>query len=239
MRPCDSVAGTRCTRCTPPSYFRCAHTPCAGSVDDALDRDLHVLVAAEVGLVALEHLGLPALAMSAYCRYMRSRSAANRADSAPPSPPLISMITSRASSGSRGISRRRSFSCAAATLLFERRDLVGEGVVLRGEFARGLEVVGCRDPRVVRRDDLRQLGVAPVDPLGARGVGVHRGVGELLLDGLVLVDQPSTDSNIATRPDVGRLSGCCCRAAWLCTARRASGSTSASARGTRRSTASP
>jgi hypothetical protein len=32
MRPCDSVAGTRCTRCTPPSYFSEAQTPCAGSV---------------------------------------------------------------------------------------------------------------------------------------------------------------------------------------------------------------
>ena len=27
MRPWDSVTGTRCTRCTPPSYFRLAHTP--------------------------------------------------------------------------------------------------------------------------------------------------------------------------------------------------------------------
>src|SRR5690606_22452616 len=32
MRPCDSVTGTRCTRCTPPSYLRWAHTPCDGSV---------------------------------------------------------------------------------------------------------------------------------------------------------------------------------------------------------------
>src|SRR5690606_15232417 len=36
MRPCDSVAGTRCTRCTPPSYFRCAQTPCEGSFEDPL-----------------------------------------------------------------------------------------------------------------------------------------------------------------------------------------------------------
>ena len=36
MRPCDSVAGTRWTRWTPPSYFRCAQTPCAGSVEDPL-----------------------------------------------------------------------------------------------------------------------------------------------------------------------------------------------------------
>ena len=27
MRPCDSVTGTRCTRCTPPSYFSRAQTP--------------------------------------------------------------------------------------------------------------------------------------------------------------------------------------------------------------------
>jgi hypothetical protein len=26
MRPCDSVAGTRCTRCTPPSHLRLEYT---------------------------------------------------------------------------------------------------------------------------------------------------------------------------------------------------------------------
>ncbi len=31
MRPWDSVAGTRCTRCTPPSYFSRAQTPWPGS----------------------------------------------------------------------------------------------------------------------------------------------------------------------------------------------------------------
>ena len=31
MRPCDSVTGMRCTRCTPPSYFRLAHTPSSGA----------------------------------------------------------------------------------------------------------------------------------------------------------------------------------------------------------------
>ncbi|MNW49302.1 hypothetical protein D3C74_267130 [compost metagenome] len=35
MRPCDSVTGTRWTRCTPPSYLRLAHTPSAGSVAPA------------------------------------------------------------------------------------------------------------------------------------------------------------------------------------------------------------
>ena len=31
MRPCDSVAGTRCTRCTPPSYFSRAYGASPGS----------------------------------------------------------------------------------------------------------------------------------------------------------------------------------------------------------------
>ena len=31
IRPCDSVTGTRWTRCTPPSYFSRAHTPSAGA----------------------------------------------------------------------------------------------------------------------------------------------------------------------------------------------------------------
>ena len=31
MRPADSVTGTRCTRCTPPSYFSRAQTPSSGA----------------------------------------------------------------------------------------------------------------------------------------------------------------------------------------------------------------
>ena len=34
-RPCDSVTGTRCTRCTPPSNFSRAQTPSAGAVRPA------------------------------------------------------------------------------------------------------------------------------------------------------------------------------------------------------------
>ena len=75
-------------------------------------------------------------------------------------------------------------------LLFERRDLLGERVVLTGELARRVEVGGCRGPRLVGRDDPRQLRVPTVDALRAPRVGVHGGVGELLLDGPVLRDQP-------------------------------------------------
>ena len=47
MRPCDSVTGTRCTRCTPPSYFSRAQTP--SSAVRRLTATVTVLVAAEVG----------------------------------------------------------------------------------------------------------------------------------------------------------------------------------------------
>ena len=48
MRPCDSVTGTRCTRCTPPSYFSPAHTP-SGSVPRERSDHVTSLYAAEVG----------------------------------------------------------------------------------------------------------------------------------------------------------------------------------------------
>ena len=59
MRPCDSVAGTRCTRCTPPSYFSRAQTAWSGLARP--HRDGHRLRAAEVGGLVVEHLGGPAL----------------------------------------------------------------------------------------------------------------------------------------------------------------------------------
>ena len=36
MRPWDSVTGTRCTRCTPPSNLSLAHTPSAESDGDLM-----------------------------------------------------------------------------------------------------------------------------------------------------------------------------------------------------------
>ncbi len=59
MRPCDSVAGTRCTRCTPPSYFSRAQTAWSGRA--GADRDGDRLHAAEIGRLVVEHLGRPAL----------------------------------------------------------------------------------------------------------------------------------------------------------------------------------
>ena len=35
MRPCASVVGTRCTRCTPDSYFNCEYTfPCGEEISN-------------------------------------------------------------------------------------------------------------------------------------------------------------------------------------------------------------
>ena len=66
------------------------------------DGELHVFDAAQFGGVfALQVTVQPRF--SAYRMYMRSRSPANNAASSPPVPALISMIVSRASSGSRGI----------------------------------------------------------------------------------------------------------------------------------------
>ena len=55
MRPWVSVAGTRCTRCTPLSNFSRAKTPLPSI---SADRALH---AAEVALVVVQHLEAPAL----------------------------------------------------------------------------------------------------------------------------------------------------------------------------------
>ena len=54
MRPPLSVTGTRCTRCTPDSYFSCAKTPAPADLGDELAK------AAELGRGLLDHLPAPA-----------------------------------------------------------------------------------------------------------------------------------------------------------------------------------
>ena len=106
MRPCDSVTGTRCTRCTPPSYLRLRPDAVAGSLQRALDldRDLRRPCSRRGRTRWRRAARSLQPRRSAYRRYMRSRSPANSADSSPPSPALISRMTSRPSSGSRGTS---------------------------------------------------------------------------------------------------------------------------------------
>src|SRR5205823_8195588 len=110
MRPCDSVAGTRCTRCTPPSHFSLDQTPYPPSGTP------RVLIATAASLYpprsdsCESRTSVTQPRRSAYRRYIRSRSPANSADSSPPSPALISRITSLPSSGSRGASSSASLS---------------------------------------------------------------------------------------------------------------------------------
>src|SRR5690606_9857512 len=68
-------------------------------------------------------------------------------------------------------------------------DLGGEGGVVGGQFARGLDVVAGLLPGAVRGDDRGEFGVTLVQPARVGLVGVDRRVGELLLQGGVLGDE--------------------------------------------------
>ena len=177
MRPCDSVTGTRCTRCTPPSNFSADHTPSGSLARDRTD-ERDVLVAAQVGLDGVEHLGPPAAALGvAQVHPQQVAGEQRRLLAALPGLDLQHARRRRRAgrAGRAGRARRR----------LEHRDargdlggLRGEGWVLGGELAgRGLvlagggELAGCRDDR-------RQLGVAAAELARVRGVGVHGGVGE-------------------------------------------------------------
>ena len=192
MRPCDSVTGTRWTRCTPPSNFSRAYGASPGSRRAAcLHRDGHVLVAAEVGLGSASRTSVFQPRRSAYRVYIRSRSPANSADSSPPSPALISRMASLSSSGSRGTS-------SAAQPLLGGRALLGERLGLRRRTwgprrrARGRPrgrrstalplAVGRRRPRSARRTAGRAAGPA-------RGSACSARVGQLPLELGVLGDE--------------------------------------------------
>src|SRR5579863_4129885 len=107
-RPCCSVAGTRCTRCTPLSYLSCENTrlpsmiaitsfnPPADDSDDDSTSTFHRCV-------------------SAYLVYIRKISAANRVASSPPVPARISRIMFFSSFGSLGSSRTFSSSSTPFT----------------------------------------------------------------------------------------------------------------------------
>ena len=114
------MTGIRCTRCTPPSYLRDAHTPSSGAgVPLARMASCTSLTPPSSVVFSLCRVTVQPR-FSAYRMYMRSRSPANNAASSPPVPALISMIVSRASSGSRGINAVRSFSSTAGSSLSKR-----------------------------------------------------------------------------------------------------------------------
>ena len=116
IRPCDSVTGTRCTRCTPPSHFSRDQTPLPPSGTPLVftARETSFTPPRSESCTSITSVTQPC--RSAYRVYIRSRSAANSADSSPPSPALISTITSLASCGSRGISSSASRSSSTGSV---------------------------------------------------------------------------------------------------------------------------
>ena len=91
------MAGTRCTRCTPDSYFKVPYT----------------LSPVTEQIISLKPPAAPSLALdtssfqpfvSQYLEYIRNRSPAKMAASSPPVPPRISRIAFRSSCGSAGTS---------------------------------------------------------------------------------------------------------------------------------------
>ena len=120
MRPWDSVTGIRCTRCTPPSYLSDAHTPSAGATAPLVRNAIWRSFTPPSSVIFWLMTSVDHPRFSAYRVYIRSRSPAKSAASSPPAPALISMIVSRASSGSRGISAVRSFSSSCGSCASSR-----------------------------------------------------------------------------------------------------------------------
>ena len=94
-RPCDSVAGTRCTLCTPASHLSSEYTlsPVISTTISLYPPKSAVLA---VKIVAVHPL------LCAYLWYIRQRSPAQMPASSPPVPARISSIMFLSSSGSLG-----------------------------------------------------------------------------------------------------------------------------------------
>ena len=129
MRPCDSVAGTRCTRCVPPSNLKTLYAPSP--------------------LISNVYLPSPTSSASglkprrsAYLVSMRKTSPAHRPASSPPAPPWISMMTFLSSLGSRSTIARRISSSSSSTRRARACQLVAQlGVLGLGQqLLRALDV---------------------------------------------------------------------------------------------------
>ena len=108
MRPCDSVSGTRCTRCVPPSYLKTENAPSPLTANTT-----SLNPPASFSLV--ESVSVLNRRRSAYRVSIRYTSPAQRAASSPPTPGRISTITSFSSAGSFSTSASLSSSSSRAT----------------------------------------------------------------------------------------------------------------------------
>ncbi len=97
IRPCDSVSGTRCTRCVPPSNLKIENAPWPFTANtDSLTPPASLSLVESVSVLRPKR--------SAYRVSIRRTSPAQSAASSPPTPCLISTITSFSSAGSRSTS---------------------------------------------------------------------------------------------------------------------------------------
>jgi hypothetical protein len=157
-------------------------------VRPAADRHRHVLVAAEVGLLGVEDLGLPALPLGVAQVHPEQVAGEQRR--------LLAALTGLDLQDHVlavvGVARHQQLAQLVLQRAFARRQLGrlgGERLVLAGQLAGrrqvalgGLELVrGLRDPG--------QLRVPAAEPPGQRLVGVHGRVGELALQLGVLGQQ--------------------------------------------------
>ena len=188
-----------------------------GVVRGALHRDLDVLVPAEVALGALEQLGLPALRLGVVevhpqqvgREQRRLLAALPRLDLEDHVAPVVGVA--RDQQAAEAVRRRRLGD-------LEVGDLGGERRVLGRELARGGEVVAVLPVRVPGADDLAELGVPPADLAGTAGIGVQLRVRQLPLEVRVLRDERGDGGEPVVLAVISR-----------------SAATSASGRGTRRS----
>ena len=214
MRPCDSVTGTRCTRCTPPSYFSRDQAPSAPLPFTAT---VASLIAAQAGDGGVQDLGLPAAPFGVTLVHPEQVAGEQRGllaalarldlqdDVTPvvrvPRHEQLAAAGPRAPRGARPAAR-----------------LGGEGGVFPGQLARGLLVRRGLLPLVVGVHDRGQLGVAAAQRARLLLVGVDARVGERVLKLGMLANQVRlagrTPENpfvlspwaiIVTRPAVGRL----------------------------------
>ena len=154
MRPLASVAGTRCTRCTPRSNLSRLHAP-----RPCTKRMTSLRPPTPVGLASITSTFQRW--RSAYFVYMRERSAANSAASSPPAPARISRNTFLSSLGSRGSSRRLQLVLERG---LARRQLVDLGLGQLAQLAvaaLGQDVAGLADALRARRGTRRSARRSP------------------------------------------------------------------------------
>ena len=153
-----------------------------------LDRDGDVLVAAEVGLLGVEQLGLPAPTLGVAEVHPQQVPGEQRRLVAP----LTRLDLEDDVAVVVRVARDQQVGELLGELLAPCGQLGGlhdERRVLAAQLHRGVQVRADREPLLVGRHQRGQLGEATAEPPRGALVGVDRRVGELRLEVRVLTDQ--------------------------------------------------